>query len=161
MSQRKPLTIINGYVQELPSGDTVEGAVAAHSVSLTNANASAITKGQVVYVSAADTVDLARANADGTSKVFGLVSAASIANGASGSIQTDGILSQATTDWDALTGQSSGLTPGADYILSPDTAGSLVLRSSTIDSGEWLVQIGKAVSTTDLLIDIEDGIKRS
>lgn len=161
MAQRKALTLVNGYVQELPSGDTLAGAVAAHSVSMTNANASAITIGQVVYCSGADEVDLARANADGTSKVLGLVSASSISNGASGAIQTDGVLSTTTTNWDALTGQTGGLTPGSDYILSPDTAGSLVVRSSTIDAGEWIVPVGKAISTTDMLIDIEDGIKRA
>ena len=161
MSQRRPLVLKDGFVQELPSGDTVAGASAAHTVGMTNANASSIVRGAPVYVSAAGAVDLAQADADATSKVLGLVADASVSAAASANIQTDGVLTGSTGEWDAVAGTTGGLTAGAQYILDPDNAGQIVERDSTIDSGEWMVPIGTALSTTELLIDIEDGVKRA
>src|SRR5690554_5822538 len=120
MAQRRPLVMIDGYRQELPVGDTLVGASPAHTIAMTNGNASSIVRGAPVYVSGAGEVDLAQANADGTSRVLGLVANATVAASGSATIQTDGVLTGSTAEWDAVAGTTDGLTAGAQYILSPD-----------------------------------------
>lgn len=133
----------------------------ALTVEMTNGNAGAIAIGQPVYVSAANTVDLARANAQATTEVLGLVADVSIAASQPGNIQTDGILVASTVQWDAVKGGSGGLTAGQEYILDPDNPGQLVALSATIDAGEFIAPVGIALSTTALKIDIRRTIKQA
>jgi hypothetical protein len=127
-------------------------------VSLTNNNASPIVIGAPVYTDVANGVDLARADASGTVEVLGLVQEVSIGAAASGFIQTDGILSATTTQWDAVAGTTGGLTPGAVYYLSEVTAGLLTETAPTSVS-EFVLRVGKAISTTELEISILQPIK--
>ena len=153
MSLRKPLVLVDGNMQQLQSGDTLD-AVSSNPdvISLTNANAAAITIGQPVYSSAADNVDLADASAVGSAKPIGLVQTASIAASASGSIQLDGVLS--SVDWTAVVGGTT-LTSGSTYFLDT-TAG---LLTETAPTSGYITEIGVAISTTDLAIDIKSVIK--
>lgn len=151
MAVRKPLVLISGQVQRLPAGDTVEGASATLSFNATNSNAGAITIGQPVYVDGAGSVDLAQANASGTAKVAGLVEAASIASAASGAIKYGGVLSSA--DWTSVIG-STNLTPGARYYLSAANPGELTATAPDT-TGHFVVGVGVALSTTELLVEIE------
>ena len=158
MATRKPLVIINGQIQQLQPGDTLDAAVSEVDViSKENGNASPITIGHAVYTKADGTVDLAQANASGTVEVLGFVKDASIASSSSGIIQTDGILAATTGQWDTATGDSGGLTPGAVYWLDPSTAGKLTTTAPTT-IGQFVVRLGKAVSTTELEISIEPPI---
>ena len=156
MASQKPLVIINGQVQQLPAGDTLNASInEVDVVSLTNANASSITIGQPVYVSAAGSVNLASAAASGTCKVLGLVRDASIATASSGFIQTDGILSATTGGWDAVTGDTGGLTAGSIYYLST-VAGGLTTTAPS-GSGNYVIKVGLALSTTEMEIDTDRG----
>lgn len=154
MAVRKPLVIVNGQVQQLQAGDTIEHP---DLYSRTNNNAGAIVIGQAVYVDGAGTVDLAQADALSTSEVLGLVADVSIAAAASGGILTDGRLVATTTQWDAVTGQTGGLTPGAKYYLSAATAGMLTTTAPNVD-GNVVAPVGKALSTTEMEINIEHTI---
>jgi predicted RecA/RadA family phage recombinase len=130
MALRKPLVIIGGQVQQLPAGDTLDAPVSSPDLlSVVNSNASAITIGQLVYSDGNGSVDLAQADAAGTKTVLGMVYSASIANGASGEIAINGLVTAITTVWDALTGDTGGLTAGAEYYLDESTAGSLTTTS--------------------------------
>lgn len=154
MALRKPLVIISGQVQQLSNADTLDAAVSeVDIVALTNANASAAVIGTPACVSAASSFNLARANASGTVEVIGLVKDTSVAASASGSIQTDGILTATTAQWDIITGGTGGLTAGSVYFLSSTTAGKLTLTAPT-SSGEYVTRIGRALSTTQLDISI-------
>lgn len=113
----------------------------------TNGEASAIAIGRAVYVSAANQVRLANANASGTTNVVALVASTSINSSASGSIAVAGVLEATTTQWDAVTGQSGGLTFGATYFLSNTTAGAITTTAPT--SGH-VVPVGIALGTTKL-----------
>ena len=156
MASQKPLVIINGQVQQLPAGDTLNASInEVDVVAMTNANASSITIGQPVYVSSAGSVNLASASASGTCKVLGLVRDASIAAASSGYVQTDGIITAQTSDWDAVTGDSGGLTAGAVYFLST-TAGGLTTAAPS-GSGNFVIKVGMAVSSTELEIDTDRG----
>jgi len=150
MALRKPLVMASGQIQQLQSGDTLDAPVAAIDViQVTNNNAGAITICQAVYVDAAGTVDLAKADASGTARAIALVRAASIANAASGGAVTDGVLTATTGQWDGIAGTTGGLTAGAVYYLSKDTAGSLTETAPTA-IGDLVVEVGTALSSTEL-----------
>lgn len=131
-------------------GSTSPLASAEYSASqLTNASGSTVAIGRAVYASASGSFNLARADAVGTRKITGLVAAVSIANGAQGQVATAGTITATTGQWDAVTGQSGGLTTDAYYYLSNSTAGNL---TTTAPSTGWLVRVGKALSTTQMRI---------
>jgi hypothetical protein len=155
MALRTPLVIVNGQIQQLQAGDTlnVTAVGGGDVISLTNDNVGAITLGMPVYATAADHVDKARANAAGTVQVVGLVQATSIASGASGNIQVNGILTGSTAQWDAAFGTVGGLVFNTRYFLSATTAG---LGTSTAPTtvGQYDVELGIALSTTELSVAI-------
>ena len=154
MPARKPLVLVDGLIRQLPPGDTVDAASSEVDViSLTNAGAAAAPIGSPVYVSAANNFALARANAGATARPIALVRDASIAQSAAGFVQTDGVLEATTAQWDAVTGQTGGLTPGSVYFLSAATAGRLTTTAPTT-SGEYVVRMGIAISTTGMEITI-------
>ncbi|MDR2221020.1 MAG: hypothetical protein LBE24_10665 [Methylobacillus sp.] len=156
MAVRNPLVIINGQVQELPSSDTMPGGTSSESyvVKLTNGESGNVARGTPVYISSADTVKKAQANASATRIVAGLVADASIAGAAVGSVQTDGVITAATAEWDAVTGQSGGLTPGARYFLDAEAAGQITTDAPT-DAGDYVHLIGLALSATDMDLEID------
>lgn len=159
MALRKPLVITNGQIEQLQSGDTLDATViTADSIQKTNGNASTLVIGTPVYVKADGQVDKAQANASGTVQVFGFCKDVSVAASASANIQTDGILSATTTQWDAAAGTTGGLVPGTVYFLSAATAGKITATAPTA-SGEYVVRVGTAVSATELEISIEAPIK--
>jgi hypothetical protein len=155
MAIKKPLVITAGQIEQLQSGDSVEHP---GLFTRTNNNAGAITVGQPVYVDGAGTVDLALADAAATTHVLGLVADASIAAAASGGIQTDGVLTAATLDWDAVTGQVGGLTTGVQYYLDPTTPGNMTTTAPSA-TGDFVAPLGIAMSTTELEITIGHTIK--
>lgn len=131
------------------------GAVASSSertvTSLTNGEASAIAIGRAVYASAAGAVKLANANASGTVNIVGLVQATSINSAAAGEVATSGVVEATTAQWDAVTGQTGGLTFGARYYLSNTTAGAL---TTTAPTSGFVVLVGVALSTTKLALQL-------
>ena len=159
MATRKPLVMVAGRIERLQAGDTIEGDIAeVDLVELTNNNASPVVICEPIYIDGADTFDKAQAGAAGTMDIIALVKDSSIAAAAVGMVQTDGVLSATTGQWDAITGDTGGLTAGTIYDLSAATAGRLVATSPTA-VGEFVVQVGKAISTTELEISIMDPIK--
>jgi hypothetical protein len=152
---KKPLVITAGQIEQLQAGDRVASPTIFNRL---NANAGPIIIGTPVYVPGDGSVDKARANATATKDVLGLVADVSIANGVPGAIQSDGVLAASTAQWDAVTGQSGGLTPGSIYFLDSATAGKLTVTAPTAD-GEFVCRIGLATSTTELEISILTPIK--
>ncbi len=154
MSLRKPLVIVNGRVRQIAAGDTIDAQISeVDVVNQQNNNAGAIVIGSPVYNDGAGTVDLAQADAAATVEVLGLVKEPTIAAAASGAIQTDGILAATTAQWDTITGDVGGLTAGSVYYLDPDTPGLLTTTAPTAVS-DFVVRIGKAISTTEMEISI-------
>lgn len=126
------------------------------NITATNGEASAIAVGKAVYISSGDTVKLANANAAATKNVVGLVFDTSINSAASGSVAVAGSVVATTTQWDAVTGQSGGLTPGAKYYLSNATAGNLTTTAPTTG---FVAPIGLALSTTKMVMNIGPTVK--
>ncbi len=154
MSLRKPLVIVDGKIRQIAASDTVDAQISeVDVVNQENNNAGAIVIGSPVYTDGAGTVDLAQADASATVEVLGLVRKDTIAAAASGAIQTDGILVATTAQWDTITGDVGGLTAGSVYYLDPDTPGKLTKTAPTA-VGDFVVRIGKAISTTEMEITI-------
>ena len=150
MAVKKPLVITGGQIEQLQTGDTIEHPIVYQRQ---NANAGTINIGQAVYVSGAGQVDLAQANAAGTSDVLGLVADVTIATTANGGIQTTGKLVATTGQWDAVTGQVGGLTSGVKYYLDETTPGALTTTPPS-GTGEFVAPVGKALSTTEMEVAI-------
>lgn len=106
--------------------------------------------GQPVYVSSADTVNLADADTLNTSHVLGLAVTDATAN-SNVIVMADGSVER--SDWTAITGTAS-LTPGVVYYLST-TAGGLTSTPPTGD-GDNIVRCGVAVSMAKFDIEINE-----
>lgn len=153
MALRKPLVIVNGQVQQIQAGDTLDAVVnEVDVVQRTNNEATAIVIGTPVYVDGSGTVKEAQANSLLTSRVLGLVQDTSIAAAAAGNIQTDGVFIATTGEWDAVAGTSGGLTPGVDYFLDSAAPG-LLTATAPSTTGEVVVNLGLALSPTELDIN--------
>jgi hypothetical protein len=152
MALRKPIVIVGGQLQQLQSTDTLDSPQAGGDVVMqTNDEAGAIVIGTPVYNDVNDGVKKAKADASGTKDVIGLMRDASTAAAASGAVQVNGVLSATTGQWDTAFGTSGGLTKGTRYYLSGTTAG---LGAGTAPStvGQYVVELGLALSTTELLL---------
>jgi len=120
--------------------------------SMTNGNAGAVAIGRVVYCSGANKFNLANANSYSTAVAIGIVTNTTVASAAQGNIAVSGVVTATTTQWDAVTGQSGGLTTGARYYLSNTTAGALTTTAPTTGV---LAPIGIAISTTKMVLSIQ------
>lgn len=159
MALRTPLVIAAGQVEQLQAGDTLNAPQSGGDVLvLTNNNAGPVVIGAPVYIVANDAFDKAEANAAATKDVFGLVAQSpSIANGATGPVMSSGVLSASTAQWDAVAGTTGGLTKDQKYWLDPATAGKLTPTAPTT-VGQYVVEVGIGVSTTELLIRVRGDI---
>lgn len=158
MPQAKPLVVINGEIQTLPTGYDLNVPLSGTiNVSQTNDESGSIVIGAPVYNDAADGVKKAKADASGTSKVIGLVATTSIATTVSGDIATSGVLSATTGQWDAVAGTTGGLTFGTEYFLSAATSG-LITATAPTTAGQYVVSVGYALSTTELKVVISKRI---
>jgi hypothetical protein len=153
MAIKLPLVITSGVIQQLQPGDSLD--TRAEQFQLVNDEATPVVIGAPVYDDAAGGFKKAQANAASTKDVVGLVGQApSIANGVTGAISLDGILTATTTQWDAVvTGGSGGLVFKTRYYLDPATAGKLTTTApSTV--GQYVCEVGIAISTVDMKINV-------
>jgi hypothetical protein len=137
-----------------PAGSSADSV---YSV-LTNNQGSTINIAQVVYSDASGSVKLARSNATGTKDAIGLVSSTTISNAATGNIITAGVVTATTGQWDAVTGQSGGLTTNSYYYVSSATAGNLTTTAPDT-TGNWAVPVGIALSSTQMKLTLPGAIK--
>ena len=105
--------------------------------------------GQVVYVSGDGTVDLAQADAVGTSTAIGIALTTTSAT-EQGQYRAEGQVE--VSNWTAITGTAL-LTPGSIYFLSTTVAGGLTTTAPST-AGETIVRVGRALTTTRLDIEI-------
>jgi hypothetical protein len=122
---------------------------------LLNEETGANVLGTPVYSSSAVGVKKANGNAYGTSDVLGLMFL-DCASGAQGIIATSGEVTGSTAQWDAVTGQTGGLTFNATYFLDISTAGKI---TSTPPASGFLCPVGKAVSATKMVVRVGQRIQ--
>lgn len=133
------------------------GGGGGSTTSLTNSESGSVVIGAPVYCSTAGHFLKARANSSSTKNVIGLVADASIAASAAGKVQAAGVLTATTGQWDAVAGTTGGLTAGTKYYLSAATAG-LLTATAPSTRGQYIKEIGEALSTTQLLITLEEDV---
>lgn len=126
------------------------GGGASSTVSLTNVDSVQVLKGTPVYSFSSGGFKRGKADTDATINLVGLAGA-DISTSTLGDIQTDGVLTATTAEWDTVTGESGGLTVNTTYYLSEVTDGKL---TSTPPSSGYIVPTGLAVSTTQLKINL-------
>lgn len=143
MTLRTPIVMVNGQLQQLQAGDTMN---LPSGIAYT-ADA-AFLAGQVGYPSAAGHLNLAKANSSATTKNCALATAG-ISSAASGVFQNSGVLRLTTTQWDAVAGTTGGLVFNTEYYLSDATAG-MITGTCPSAGGSFVIPIGIAISTTDL-----------
>lgn len=155
MATRKPLVLgDDGRPQQLQSSDTL--GITSETGQASQTAAATLIAGNVVYSSAANTVNKAKADASGTVFAIGLATAA-INSAASGIVQFNGIVTLTTAQWDAAFGTTGGLTFNTTYYLSAATAG-LGTTTVTTTAGQYVLILGKAISTTEFDLDIREPI---
>lgn len=146
----------NGITFDSKGRATAAQAITSDALtySATNNQGAAIAIGRAVYISGGGTVALANANASGTVEAVGLVYDTSIANSAVGRVARlgSGYMDATTNQWDSVTGQTGGLTPGAPYYLSNSSNGALTTTAPTTG---YVKRVGIAQSTTRMLL--QDG----
>ena len=158
MALKKPLVYgLDGHVQQLQAGDVLDIPDNDQDTFI-NGSGGVISKGQVVYQTVvAGTVSLARADAFSTTNGIALVFDTTIGIAASGLFQFEGVITN--TDWTSVTGVPL-LVPGSRYYLSHTTNGRLTLIPPTTSQvGNYVQEIGIALTTTKLRIDIKAPIK--
>lgn len=155
MAKKKPLVLTGGQIEQLQAGDRID---LRNSVNRTNDDGvNPIPICTPVYAVSGTNVDKAQANAQSTIRIKGLA-AETIAAAGSGEIMVDGILEATTGEWDTVTGETGGLTPGANYFLDAATAGMLT-QTAPSSAGEFVVRVGHALSTTEFEIEMQQPIK--
>ena len=113
--------------------------------------------GYAVYKKTDGTVGRATANLVAKANVVGLT-LTTLYSGGSANIQTGDIMSLVASEWDTATGMVGGLVVGATYYLS-GTLGQITPFPPDYGSGIGaLTSIGTALSSTDLLIELEKPI---
>ncbi len=159
MAIKKPLVLDSaGGLEELQAGDNLD--VSANKV--TRTFTSVTIAGEPVYADTNTSVDGAQANADGTSNVVGLAAAA-VGAAATGDMCISGVVTLTTGEWDALTGETGGLTRDLKYFLDDATAGRMLQEDNltSLGAGDYLVELGTAISTTEMQLDIKTKIKKA
>lgn len=154
MALKKPLVLGSGCeIEELQTGDTID----TQPDTVDRLFTSTAVAGEVVYIDGAGSVDLAQADAAGTSVPFGFAQAG-VTAAASGTVVIDGILALTTGQWDTVTGQAGGLTAGSQYYMDPNAPGNILPQSgidAALTSGEYCVRVGQALSTTEMRVDMQ------
>lgn len=113
--------------------------------------------GMPVHSSGIGAVARADANSGNTSDLMGLTADLEIQPGQSGRIQTSGILTATTGQWDAITEQVGGLIEGATYYLHVAPSGRLTTVPPST-TGQYVVIVGVAVSPTQMFINTQASI---
>ncbi len=91
-------------------------------------------------------------NIDTVDSVVGLLIESAAAD-TQAKYQFSGPLALTTDQWDAVTGQTGGLTPGARYFVSSATAGKLTTTAPSA-GGTLVFEVGVALSANILSIQL-------
>ena len=140
-----------------PTGSTgatgATGASAPFISTINNGDSVTLTPGMAVYMSGVYTVKRADATDATKCRVCGIITS-SIAAGLTGTMQSGGVVTLTTAQWDAVvTGESGGLTANA-YYLDASTPGFLT-ASAPATTGQFIAELGAAFSATDLFFNTQ------
>lgn len=117
-------------------------------------------KGMAVYITQAtpDECKPGVATSYATSCIVGLIADAMVPATVAGELSSKGMLEKPIDDWDIITGEVGGLSPGKDYFLRHDMTGGIT-STPPVGENQFVVKVGKAISSTLLDVDIETPIQ--
>lgn len=138
-----------GNVQAANTYNPTAGASAAHPDRISFPPGTPV----VQSLSADRTVTPGRANAAGTSSMTGLAAIPGVV-GQPVLVQFAGVLTLTEDQWDAVTGETGGLTIGVTYYLSTGFQEGRLTQSVTSTPGDFVAPAGVALSPTDFLIQL-------
>lgn len=124
------------------------------TIELTNGDVVPLVVGMPVAADSVipSTIKRANATSQALATVVGLVT-----TGAGATLQARikalGVLQLATALWDVITGQTGGLSPGANYFLAP--VAGMMTTTPPITAGQSLTRIGYAIDAQRFAIDPE------
>ena len=145
---------VPSVVQRIATVDDVDDIIRE---SVSNMTLFVMVFGQVVYGISAGSVGHARSDQDDKKDVVGFVCDDSIASmGGFGKIQTSGLMKGSVAQWEVATGLVGGLVPNKRYFL--DVVAGQLTFTPNMESG-YLCPIGRALTTTNFLIDIERPVR--
>jgi hypothetical protein len=157
VSQSLQIALINTEISEVASEITLlndrVSEVEAEEPEYLAITDSTVSSGQAVYMKSTGHIDLAVASSTPQTRVIGF-SSSGVASGQQVEYNTDGRLS--LSDWTAASGSTS-LAPGAFYYLSNSSPG-MITTSAPTSAGSYVVQVGIAVSSSTLDIEIKQSI---
>lgn len=110
--------------------------------------------GQIVYADNAGVWKLARSDAIATARGYGFLLIGMTTFSLASAINA-GQVEATTTEWDTVTGQSGGLTAGAQYFLSRTTAGNITTTAPPPGVGLRLI-VGKAITSTRMAVELRE-----
>ena len=140
-------TDVQAALEELEAYGPIGAATAGEAVKL----------GQLVYLTGAGQLLLAQADSMPQAHPAGIV-LRDAAISTSACYMLSGLV--VATDWTDITG-TVNLVPGTRYFLSAADAGGLTTTPPGVASGEWVVLLGTAASTTTLTVGIQIVGKRA
>ncbi len=152
---KKSLVISNGQLEQLQAGDNL--ASIPIILELINGEEYSFLPGGPAYISSANTAKYANADDISSKNIIAFAVAETLA-AETGVFQLNGQLTLPTADWDAITGETGGLTPGAIYFLD-DVDVARITKTAPTTIGSYVVKVGIAISTTDFEIIIGTPIK--
>ena len=126
-------------------------------VTKVNTDTTVLQFGTPVHSSMVGGVAKASANTASTADLVGLIVDTEVGTGTPGQVQTAGIMTGTTGQWDAVTEQAGGLIEGAIYYLNVAPAGRITTTAPTTP-GQYLVIIGVALSPTQMFINTQASI---
>lgn len=122
---------------------------------VTNATGAIIAPGAPCYVSSSGVLK-SKANAASTAECDGLA-AAQFAIGGTGKLRARGDMPLTTAQWDAVTGQTGGLTPDTVYYVDTATAGKLTTTAPSANPN-LITRVGRALSSTVMRLGVQPPI---
>ena len=131
-------------------------------VSATSGENSTLMIGQPVYSYQNGLIVMrAQGNNITTKSVWGLIADASVPPRAVCNVMLGGVLTATVQEWNAATGFGGGLVMDAPYYLSTSSPGRITPFGPPSIPGEnlWAIQIGYAISSTQLKVEIQQSIK--
>lgn len=108
-----------------------------------------LTLGQPVYLKANGS-GFALADANGAAPLYDVIGL--VVDTVAAKCQRAGTMTLITSQWDAQTGETGGLTPLVEYFLS-GTVGKIT-KTRPATTGDHVKRVGIALNTTDMLVEV-------
>lgn len=158
MAIKRPLVLgANARLELLQPGDELFlGVYNPHTFMFQNMSGVDLLAGTPVYCDGSS-VFVSSASSSITAHVSGFLTE-DTADGSQSKIQIDGIITLPTNKWNAITGQTGGLTSGSYYFLST-VGGKVTVTAPNGPANTFCLKVFRAVSSTVAEIAIGTRVK--